>query len=631
MLLHLLNEKNLALLSIVLFGSIMAYVALMTNGTADDGDGIQHYLYAQYAFVHPANFLNHWAKPLFVMLSAPFAQFGFPFFKIYNTALLCAAMWLTFLTARQLVVKNAWLPVLFVAVSPMCSTHVQTGLTEPMFALFLIGGVYLFALKKDLWAVLLLSFLPFVRSEGLVILCVTGVYLLLIRQWKLLPLLLAGHVVMGLIGMSHYGSPLWVFNKIPYANLKNDIYGKGPWLHYYRNMPEVTGRWLYWYLHIGLLAGLGRLAAYWYAPQRFPFGKAELWLVYGMSVAYSVAHAMFWALGIFNSFGLLRVFIGILPLFAIIMAQGINLLLEQSDKLSSRWPSIALISLAALVPVWHVNKVLHWGTFNAYGDMAEQLDAGKQFGERYRGYTHYFDAIVPALSFPVDFFDPTQRRPTRQLLDGSPIPEKSVVIWDFRYSGWEAQVSLDTLLNSGRFALIHAYESEFNGKIIRKTCILEYLPPKITAVPPGEVFFDNMEKLPPNNQTDRTYQVSGKKSLRLDRKQVFSPGLEDTLSAFYAGAASRLRCTLQARINAFPKDEWTVARLVVEVNQGDQNRIWWASSLQPAMTATGQWQPLTIDYILPKPETPGERIKVYIWNDNDEPIWIDDFKIELLQ
>ncbi len=631
MLPRILNEKNLSLLSVALFGAIMTFVALRTNGTADDGDGIQHFLYAQYAFQHPTNFLNHWAKPLFVMLSAPFAQFGFAFFKIYNTALLCAAMWLTFLTARQMGVKNAWLPVLFVAVSPMCSTHVQTGLTEPMFALALIGGVYLFALKKDMWAVLLLSFLPFIRSEGLVILCVTGVYLLVIRQWKLLPLLLAGHVVMGLIGMSHYGSPMWVFNKIPYANLNNEIYGKGPWLHYYYSMPEVTGKWLYVYLHIGLLVGLGRLCAYWYAPKRFPFRKDELWLVYGISVAFSVAHAMFWALGIFNSFGLLRVFIGVLPLFAIIMAQGMNLILAQTDKLPTPWPSIGLISLMAIGPVLHFNKVLHWGMFNAYGDMAEQMDAGKKFGERYRGYTHYFDAIVPALSFPVDFFNPDQRRPTRSLLSGEPIPEKSVVIWDFRYSGWEAQVSLDTLLNSGKFALVHAYEGEFNGKIIRKTCILEYLPPKIDRTPPGILLADDMEKLPKNNQIDGQYKVSGKKSLRLDRKQVFSPGFEGNLSALYAGNAPRLHCTVQARIDRFPADEWAVARLIVEINQGDKNRIWWASSIQPAISATGQWQLLTVDYVLPKPESPDEIIKVYIWNDNDEPVWIDDFKIELLQ
>src|ERR1035437_8661441 len=85
----------------VLIGCICYFVALMliavnTNGTCDSGDSLSHFLFSKYAFIHPENFLNHWAKPLFVLLSAPFAQFGFVGIKLFNCCIASFTVWLTY-------------------------------------------------------------------------------------------------------------------------------------------------------------------------------------------------------------------------------------------------------------------------------------------------------------------------------------------------------------------------------------------------------------------------------------------------------------------------------------------------------------------------------------------------------
>ena len=60
-----------------------------------------------------------------------------------------------------------------------------SGLTEPLFALILIIGTYLCAKEKHASASILISFLPFVRSEGLIILGVFGFYFIIVLKKEL--------------------------------------------------------------------------------------------------------------------------------------------------------------------------------------------------------------------------------------------------------------------------------------------------------------------------------------------------------------------------------------------------------------------------------------------------------------
>ena len=87
---------------LALYAGCAVATILFFNGTGDEGDSVHHYLFARYAPLHPALFMDHWAKPLYVLLACPFAQFGFVGAKIFNVLAMMGAMWFTYLTAQAL-------------------------------------------------------------------------------------------------------------------------------------------------------------------------------------------------------------------------------------------------------------------------------------------------------------------------------------------------------------------------------------------------------------------------------------------------------------------------------------------------------------------------------------------------
>ena len=102
-----LSEKRLTHIGIALCFILLCIIALVANGTGDDGDSIAHYMYSRYAFVHPEYFFNHWAKPLFVLISASFAQFGLVGVKLMNVLALTLSLILTYQLARNWRIPHA--------------------------------------------------------------------------------------------------------------------------------------------------------------------------------------------------------------------------------------------------------------------------------------------------------------------------------------------------------------------------------------------------------------------------------------------------------------------------------------------------------------------------------------------
>lgn len=276
------------------------------EGTGDSGDSILHFLMARWAPEHTWAYFHHWAKPFFTLLASPFTQLGFWGIKLFNVLVMAAAALFTMLSAKRLDFRWPFLAGLFLLAMPKVFVLSLSGLTEPLFALVLIASVYLTLLERNQAAALLLSFLPFVRSEGLLMIGVFGLYFLWKKQWRALPLLAVGHVMYGLVGyVLVFDSPLWVFNKIPYARL-NSIYGEGDLLRFVEGLLHITG------LPVYLLFWLGTI---WSGVLLFRNKSTARWffLVLLLFWTFLIAHALFWYLGIFNSMGLLRVLVGVHP------------------------------------------------------------------------------------------------------------------------------------------------------------------------------------------------------------------------------------------------------------------------------------------------------------------------------
>ena len=293
--------------------------AFLTKGTYDSGDSIKHYLFARYAFQHPANFLDSWAKPLFTLLAAGPAQAGFIGMKLFQCVVVALSAWGAYVVARALRLPAPELAVLFVYAIPDYFIIQFSGLTEPLFGLVLVGAVALMTTGRPGWSAAFISWLPFVRSEGFILIGIWVVYLAWQRQWRYLPLLVLGYGVYSAVGALAFGEPGWVFGHNPYAMVS--VYGHGEWGHFLLRLPGMLG-WV-----ITALAALGGVRMLYACGQparrQVPLFGAELLLVYGSITVFILAHTVFWAKGLFNSFGLTRVLNVMAPLFAVVALNGL--------------------------------------------------------------------------------------------------------------------------------------------------------------------------------------------------------------------------------------------------------------------------------------------------------------------
>jgi hypothetical protein len=310
------RRARLLLAGCFLISVVMAFI---TKGTYDSGDSVKHYLFAHYAFQYPLNYFDSWAKPLFTLLASGPAQAGFIGMKLFQCTVVAVSAWCSYIIARALRLPMPELVVLFCYTAPDYFLIQFSGLTEPLFGLILVASVALAMTGRLGWSAALISFLPFVRSEGFILIGIWVVYLAWERQWRYLPLVVLGYALFSIAGAIVLGEIGWVFGHNPYETIS--VYGHGEWLHFVTRLPNLLG----WVLS-GLVAvgGICMLRdCFRPARRQEPLFSAELLLVYGSVAVFIAAHTIFWALGLFNSFGLTRVLTITTPLFALVALRGL--------------------------------------------------------------------------------------------------------------------------------------------------------------------------------------------------------------------------------------------------------------------------------------------------------------------
>lgn len=350
------NYQIFFLLSTHLISALVIIYIYNGTGEKGSGDSILHYLYAKHAPFDYSLFFNHWAKPMFVFLSFPFAQFGLIGIKLFNVIIASLTILFTYKTAVALNYKNAIVAPIILFFTPLYFVLTFSGLTEILFGLFTIYGTYLFVKKKYFWGCIIISFLPFVRSEGLIIIGVFGFFLLLKKQWRLIPYLIFGHVVYSIVGYFYWNDILWVFTKIPYAKLSS-AYSSGSIFHFVHQLFFVVGAPIYALFILGIAATFKSF----YINKKNLTNESSV-LILGGFISYFIAHSLFWYLGIFNSMGLKRVLIALAPLISIIALSGFNFIIGiASEKYNIRkMLQITLIFLVVIFPFTANKSAINW-------------------------------------------------------------------------------------------------------------------------------------------------------------------------------------------------------------------------------------------------------------------------------
>lgn len=304
----------------VFFSLLLVLLVLLTTDGYGGADSFQHYMISRFSWKHPKLFLDHWGKPVFTLLTSPFSQFGYKGLLVFNVLASLLSAWFVYKLSVKLKSENPALSIFFYLAMPMVILTSVSALTEPLFALFLVASVWLFSEKKYTLSILLLSFLPLVRSEGFVVFPVFFVALMLNRKWVHALLFPFGILVYSIVGYFVFDDFLWLLHQSPYK-METGIYGSGPWYHFMRNS---------WFIFSTPITILGLVGVIYYIPQNINWLKNETnilkLLIAGSFVAYFAAHSYVWWKGTGGSLGLERVIAGVCPLAAIIALSGYNYL-----------------------------------------------------------------------------------------------------------------------------------------------------------------------------------------------------------------------------------------------------------------------------------------------------------------
>jgi len=440
---------------LILSGLLVLFfvLSLLSTGTYGGADNLAHYRIARYAWLYPHLFLDHWGKPLFTILSAPFAVFGFQGIKTFNLLVGLLTAFFTYKTAGKLSVKNAWMVIFFVVFAPIYSVMMLTTMTEILFSFVLIFAVYLFFSGKYISSAIIISFLPLARTEGIVILIVFLFTFIYNKKWKSLPFLLTGFLLFSLIGyFFYYHDFLWLIHEMPYSSDSGKIYGHGELLHFVNTAPKTIG----FALGILSLFGIGIFLKDFFT--RKELLKADqkmnvLLIIFGSFLAYFSAHSYVWWKGLGGSLGLIRVMVGIIPLWVIFSLFGYNLVEKWIGKRFKIIFRYLLLLLIIVLPfsVYHIPVKLDY-KHRIVKQAADWFSDSKWFHNKIYFYDHYlwyFWDLNPFDTARIQERVPDPQHPAKG------VKPNSIVIWDAHFAPNEGRLPLDSMLSNPGYELIH--------------------------------------------------------------------------------------------------------------------------------------------------------------------------------
>ncbi|NQU52274.1 MAG: hypothetical protein HQ522_07010, partial [Bacteroidetes bacterium] len=337
-------EKQLLYLFLFSIALLQVIFIFLNETTLGGTDNVTHFQTARYAFKYPQLFLNHWGKPVYTALSAPFAFFGFKMAQFFNVVIAVLTLLLVYKISKFIYPLGAIFTVVLAAFAPIYFLLMTTCLTEVLFSFILVVSVYFFIQNRFIFSAVVLSFIPFVRNEGLILFPIFALAFILKRSYLSILFLSTGAILYSIIGYFVFDDFFWIINRFPHA-LGDGIYGSGELFHFVKKSNYIFGMPLI----IILLGGL----VFWSVEiiKRFQIRNESFILfiiIVGSWLAYFAAHSFVWWQGI-SSLGLIRVIGGVIPLAALTGVKGIQFVFE---KTKNRKVAVIILSLVALAQVF---------------------------------------------------------------------------------------------------------------------------------------------------------------------------------------------------------------------------------------------------------------------------------------
>ncbi len=612
------NKKTdltiIAFLLIILVAGV--YVITKTYNSFGGADNIAHYFAAHYGWKYPKLLFDHWSKPVFTILSSPFAQFGINGIRVYNLILGLAGGFLAYKTASILGLKSSISALIFTILSPIYFILMFTSLTEISFAFFLILGVYLFFKDKILWSSIIISFLPIIRTEGIILLPLFALAYGLKKSYLSIPLLSFGFLLISILGYPFHNDFLWLITEIPYG--QDSIYGSGSWLHFINNTKNIQGFIVFSLFIISLIITLRR----YIKKGIFKFENEFyiLLLVFAPFILYYAAHSFVWAMGKGGSLGLIRVIGAVIPLSAVGAAIAFDIIYLFFKKYN-KYISYILIAIISVVMYYQCTHIYKWGFSPTKEDKLMQKTADYiNNNELNKNHIVYYDVnvIFKLGRDPYDNSKTSWMIANRQH-PSMPFPNSTIIVWDSHFGNNEGQMPLKNLTNDKNLVLLKKIAPNPPTKTLGGYNYEIYIFQKkktdsINKLRNYSLDFNNGDKF---DDEDSICFAANSKTEYINGLTVSTSNICNKYSEFNIDISFDIKNKMD-----IPKD----IILVVSIENG-KTYFYRGNDVTSNINSKNKWE--HINYQFDKIGiSPGKEIlKIYIWNKGKNEFLFDNFKV----
>ncbi|MCX6244914.1 MAG: hypothetical protein NTU98_09435 [Bacteroidetes bacterium] len=642
------TEKYLVPILLLSLLIVFLTIAFVSEGYYGGADNINHYLIARYSFQYPVLFFHGWGRPLYTILSSPFAQFGFMGIKVFNSLLAVLTLWIGYLTAKKLGYSPPILILVMIAFMPVYFIMIFTALTEILAGFVLILSVYLFFRGKYIASAVVISFIYFARSEAMIFYPIFLAAYLFKKQFKAIPFLFLGILLFTVVGGIYFRDFLWLIHKFPYP-IHSEIYKEhGPLLHFFTKRDELFGLPLEILLVLGIILIFVQLFSKKKDVRNQPF--FELVLLLAPFAGFFAMHSVLYWKALGGSIGYIRVITTVIPLASLICLKGYDLIDQQLKKI----PFIRYIFMA-LISCWIISVALKTYVVPVQLSEDEKIIknvAGWFKNSEYANHLVYYTDPNFAFYADLDPYDESRDVPIFHAANLHNVPDSAILVWDSHFGPNENAIPRDSVIHNPRYRILKVL-TPFKEKITLGGYPYEVLV--LLRLPAGQLF-DNQEflknlkerddlswkeiksfsndfetPLQGMNSSKLTTETahSGKSSYRMDEATEFSPGF-----LIQCSELKKNQGALKVRVSLFILTPTLIdtdqPSLIVSLDDKKTSYDYNFKSLRLMNLSVNQWTQVEYEVNLVPVHAGTDMLKVYIYNPGKNLFFIDDLKVDVL-
>ena len=622
----ILEEKATGYIILIITFISGIIVILTTFNSFGGADNYSHYLLAHWGWKYPELLFDHWGKPVYTILSSPFAQFGMNGSRFFNLITGLATAFFIWKTAIKLKIKNHVLALIFVIFTPIYFSLMFASLTEVLFSLFLALAIYLFFHDKYIWSAIVISFIPIVRTEGIVLIPLFWMAYAFKREFLAIVFTLTGFFFVSTAGYFFMDEYWWLITKMPYKGGTEDIYGSGSLLHFVNDSRGIFGYPIAYMLLIGLLISIYN----WTIKDKFRMKTSFFFflLIVGSFVVFFSAHSYVWWKGVGNSLGLIRVIGSVTPLVALIALPAFNLIIYLIGKIHKPTSLVILSGLSIWIIILGFNT--HRKGFKPGREQNEILKAAEYIKENnlHKHKIHYFNPfLITALDIDPYNHSTSGKGVINKENPSTSIADSSIILWDGHFGPNEGRLPLINLLNDKNLELIKTitpteYFTTLGGNnycihIFRKT-------PKIVDLSNSKLELNidpNLKVVSKKSDSCDVYFASSKnKYINLLKTKFKNFNFESSLS---------ITTTFSGNLKF--SDINKPPTLVCSVTKGDKTILYQAIKLiNSECKNNNTWYFISESISILPPNDPESDFNLYIWNSEETDFFLSDLQVKLI-